>query len=171
MSFRAKYIKFTQQASVAIPSGATSAIYTIPQAVVMANTLLFENGWNADSLSSFNIAGFRLIFLSTTTVQVDRGEDNQAYAMSCRFTITEFYGGLIRNLQRGTLTIPLGGFSNSVTLTRNANYNYSLCHLGSVDDFDDKLSLSLSGTTLTVSDARGSAAFSGSDISYQYYEM
>lgn len=169
--FRQKLIKYTKQASATILSTNATATYTIPQAVVLANTLIFHNGWNANNGGAFNIDDFMVNLTGTTTVTVDRSEDVQAYAMTCLFTIVEFYPGILRNVQRGVINILSGNSSANVTLTRNTNYNYALNSLGSVDDFNDKLSIALAGTTLTASDARGSIAAVDSNITYQYYEM
>lgn len=168
--FRPKMIKYSVQGTLTIVAGNLTGSYVIPQAVVLANSLVKWGGWQANSLGAFNIQNGILNFTDTTHVG---GSLTVAapYNLTIKFTVVEYYSGILRNVQRGTLNIPNGATSNTVVLTRNTNFGYGLEHLGANNDFNDEIAITLAGTTLTASCTQAVPGASGANVGYQYYEM
>lgn len=187
MSFRPKLIKHSEIISVTILSGDLSGVVSLAAgyAVVLANTVIKFLGYTANNFSAQTSVGLVRVDLTSTTqisafIDADPTGGAAADQLTAVVQVTEYYSGIIRNLQRGTLNIAEASSGSSVTITRNTNFNYSLDSLGceqmsTIGAVDGYLTgaFSLSGTTLSFSRASNPGSGTGvtAKAGYQYYEM
>lgn len=167
-SYRPTVIKSVQRGTITIGAGAGSATAAI-SAVVLANTSLvwLGNDYDGGATTAYDDANTYVNLTSTTQVTAYRGSTASADITS--FEVIEYYGGILRSVQRGTVTVAAGAASATAAITAVTTNKAHLSLLGISTTVDGatpagvgglmhRMSLSSStGVTLTRVSSAGSA--------------
>lgn len=161
-------IKSIQRGTITIPGGSTTNGATIT-AVVTANSALYWLGNSLNTAGQVDSAQFmaRLALTNATTVTATRGGTTEDVTVS--FEVVEYWPGVLRSVQRGTVAVGTPATITSVTTAKSL-----LTYLGCVGATttggewgaqEPKLVLT-NATTVTAS------ATSGTDVcGYQVVEF
>lgn len=112
-------IRSIQQGSVAI-NGSTASGTTAITAVTLANSMILYEGYRLSYATAEDIrrTSPRLELTDTTTVTAYRQANDSATAIpAVGFTVVEFYPGILKSVQRGTIAIA-AATSNTATLSQ-----------------------------------------------------
>lgn len=105
-------IKSVQRGSISI-AGAFSATATI-SAIVLANSLIVYGGHTTDDAgTTMPVTTAAVELTNTTTVTASNGLNSGTQIVA--YEVIEFYPGVLRSVQRGTISV--GGAATSVTAT------------------------------------------------------
>lgn len=128
-SYRPTVIKSIQSGTVN-GSGGTATI----TAVTTANSVLQLDGTISNDISGggpvLSLQHCRLELTNSTTVTA------YGNCTSARFTVTEYYGGVLKSAQRSTITLGLDVQSNTATVTSVSTAKSFVTHLGVADAND-----------------------------------
>lgn len=146
-------VKSVQRATIAI-TGATSNTATIT-AVVLANSRLRFLGTSSTANSTIGQAAPRLAFTNTTTITASVDTSPGADTTSVSFEVIEYWPGVIKSVQRGTIT----GITTATITAVNVNKS-EVDWLGY--QVTSAIASFIAGTTVTLTDSTTVTTASGS---------
>jgi len=145
-------IKSIQRGTIAI-TGATSATATIA-AVAMENCRLVRTGrLYSDNTGSGAQSFIRLTFTNATTITATVVTSPSAQTATVGFEVIEYVPGVIKSVQRGTVTFP----TTTATITEVNTAKSQIDHLGStansggaIGSVQETNATLTNGTTVTI---------------------
>lgn len=146
-------VKSVQSGTIVIGAGATSATGAIT-AVVLANSVLNYLAWASDP-TAVTVREDNMLLELTNTTTVTASHDTAGQSIAAGFQVIEYWPGIIKSVQRGTITIANGTVSNTATIPAVNTAKSSLTYLGAqftaiaVTDYRARLALT-NGTTVTA---------------------
>jgi len=139
-------IKSIQTGSITIADLTSSNTATITS-VDLNNSIIIHGGRNTGSTNTFVNQECRVALTNATTVTVSRSGSSAVNVVG--YTVIEFYPGVIRSVQRGTITINSTNTSATATITAVDTTKSVVFWLGS--DASSNGSLTAAYLTLTNS--------------------
>jgi hypothetical protein len=163
-------IRSVQRGTISIAAASASNTATITT-VDMANSRLQFLGYsNNNAAAAPNASATRLALTNSTTITATRvttGASDNVVA----YQIIEYCPGVIRSVQRGTISLNPGPTATATITTVNSNTT-ALDYLGcSVDNALDTLFIRLALTNSTTVTGTSSNAANASTVSYQVVEF
>lgn len=128
-SYRPTVIKSVQRGTITIGAGSGSATAAI-SAVTLANSSLVWLGNDYDGGATTNYDDANTYVDLTSTTQVTAYRASVAAQDVVSFEVIEFYGGVIRSVQRGTVLVAAGATSNTTAITAVTTSKSQLTRLG-----------------------------------------
>lgn len=170
MAYRANRVKNIQRGTVAITSGNTSGTATIT-AVVAANTRLKNLGSNDAAADSITSQTCYVQLTNTTTVTATVLGAPTGAGITLKFEVVEYYDGVLKSVQRGTIAIGGGSVSNTATITAVDTTKAELTSLGQTSGAADaRNGIYLALTNATTVTATNNAAAAAETIGFEVAE-
>jgi hypothetical protein len=127
-------VKSVQTGTAAIAGSAASGTATIT-AVVVANSIIYPLGFTYDGTSDVpRDALCHVALTNATTVTGTRGSNASADGCTVGYAVMEFWPGVIRRIQTGTIAITDTNASNTATITAVNTAKSAVIYLGNISD-------------------------------------
>lgn len=167
------FVRSVQYGTVTIPAGTATATATITD-VDMSNALLLNLGDQGATGTPFLIDIPILVFTNSTTITANVPGGSPTSDTLTAFGVMEFYPGVFRSLQRGTINITNTNLTNTATITAVDVTKALLISLGSTNvsgsNRQDSARLSLTLTNATTITATRAGTTNTGRVSYQLAE-
>lgn len=160
-------IESIQYGTVAVSGTSNTATIT---AVDTTRTVLLHLGASYDiSASDLRAANTRIALTNATTVTGVKGTTGDGGTATISFAVIQFRAGVVRPIQRGTIT--MSGSSNTATITAVNTAKTAVNHLGcSILSNDDRNRVRITLTNATTVTATAGTAGGNSVVSYEVIE-
>lgn len=151
--FQRSLIKSVQQDIVLIGAASTSGTQTI-SAVVLANSVLNYLSWASDA-PAVTVKEDNFLLELTNSTTITASHDTAGQNIAGEFQVVEYWPGVLKSVQRGTITITNGNNANTAAITAVNTAKSSITFLGqkssgtAVVDYRARLGLS-SSTIVTA---------------------
>lgn len=168
-----------QRGSATIAAAATSGTATIT-AVDLANSSIRFLGYEstnpaADGGNDPSVLFPRIELTNTTTVTAYRTTADATYGRVCKFEVTQYVPGVLKSVQRGTISVTVAATSGTATITAVDTTKSELGFLGFTETYGTvSNNIMCSGCTLTnattVTTTTGNAAANPVVVGYEVRE-
>jgi hypothetical protein len=170
-------VRSVQRGTIAFTSADTTKTATITT-VDTANTLLTFVGNKTDyaggGTGNYNPAFCRLALTNATTITSDRQSSTDTATVS--YEVIEFWPGVLKQVQRGSINSPAGNATVSTTVSASALAKSSLTYLGitcttGTNPAQTLNNLALTNTTTVTQNRGDSGGSSATVVNYQLAEF
>ena len=164
-------VRSVQRGTISVTDPATTGTSTLPIAVDTRNAILYfgNNTYSAVGPSTTGSRGKLTLTDSTTVTFTVSGS---AGTRICDWELIEFWPGVIRSIQRGSVTIAGASTSNTGAIDPVVPERAIAMHMGQILSGDDDQQLGrLTLTSATVLTATRVAASGSTEVQYQVVEF
>ncbi len=154
---RRSTVKSIQNGIIVIGAASTSNTAAIT-AVRLADSLLVYVGWAADPTAVTILEDNCLLTFTSSTV-ITASHDTAGQNLAAGFQVIEYWPGIIRSVQRGTIVIANGTASNTATITTVNTTKSIVTFLGTtftaIAAVDERARLTLTNSTTVTANRVG----------------